>query len=231
MIKAFFLDTTALLAEYAEQIINDTPALAGVIDARSPERRRESEAGYILLLAVMRRLGISELPRVLRREGGKPYLEGCPISFSLSHRPGAALLAISDEGEVGADVEIMKDRCRIERVVERTLGKTEHIETKNLECELILCVMNERGEVKFLDDIAMYENHSLHIEQKNAADTPYLAWTLLEAALKVDGGGFADYARRAEIISSVSASHYEVRTSGDSYAVSVTADGQDIKMI
>lgn len=223
MIRAFFLDTTALCRERAEQIINETPALAGVIGTRSPERRIESEAGYILLCCVMRRLGYPELPRVLRQDGGKPYFEGCPISFSLSHRPGAAVIAISDEGEVGADVEWMRDRCRIERVAERALFGLERIETKNLACELMLCVVNECGEVEFLEDVAEYENYGLHIKQKSVADTPYLGWTLLEAALKVGGGGFADYGQRAKIISSVAASYYEVSSSGEQYAVTVAA--------
>ena len=223
MIRAFFLDTTELRADGAEKIINDTPALAGVIDARLPEKRLESAAGYILLVAVMRRLGYPALPRVLRAEGGKPYFDGCPISFSLSHRPGAALLLISDECEVGADVELISDSKRMDRIAERYLADKGFGAKSSLECDITLCTVNEAAEVEFIDSISKNEKYSLHIEQKNAPNTSYLAWTLLEAALKVDGGGFRDYGRYGEIISELSASYYEVSGMSGSYAVTLAA--------
>ena len=43
---------------------------------------------------------------VLRRhESGKPYLEGSSLKFSLSHSCGKVVCAISDDGEVGVDIE------------------------------------------------------------------------------------------------------------------------------
>ena len=43
---------------------------------------------------------------VLRRhESGKPYLEGSSLKFSLSHSCGKVACAISDNGEVGVDIE------------------------------------------------------------------------------------------------------------------------------
>ena len=223
MIRAFFADTAALRPERAEEIISHTPALAGVIDARLPERRLESAAGYILLAAVMSRLGYSELPRVLRAEGGKPYFADCPVRFSLSHRPGAALLLVSDECEVGADVEIIADDSRMARLAERYLvGKTLSTK-KSLECDITLCTVNERAEVVFIDCAPKNEKHSLHIERKSAPDMPYLAWTLLEAALKVGGGGFGDLSRFGEIISTLSAAYFVVSTPSESWAVSLAA--------
>ncbi|MFA5901317.1 MAG: hypothetical protein WC829_19620, partial [Hyphomicrobium sp.] len=41
----------------------------------------------------------------VRDAGGKPRLPGAPITFSLSHAPGVALLGVSRRGWIGVDVE------------------------------------------------------------------------------------------------------------------------------
>lgn len=46
---------------------------------------------------------------ILRTENGKPYLEGDPLFFSVSHSRGRALIAISDK-PVGADLEAVTER-------------------------------------------------------------------------------------------------------------------------
>jgi 4'-phosphopantetheinyl transferase len=40
-----------------------------------------------------------------RTPHGKPYLDGAPLRFSLSHAPGVALLALAPADPVGADIE------------------------------------------------------------------------------------------------------------------------------
>ena len=40
-----------------------------------------------------------------RREGGKPYFQGSILKFSISHSDGIIACAISDNGEVGIDIE------------------------------------------------------------------------------------------------------------------------------
>lgn len=47
--------------------------------------------------------------RILRNGNGKPYLEGDPLFFSISHSANKALIAICDK-PVGADMEILADR-------------------------------------------------------------------------------------------------------------------------
>lgn len=44
-------------------------------------------------------------------EFGKPYIERCPLKFSISHSGSIALLATAD-CEVGCDVQIMKEQPR-----------------------------------------------------------------------------------------------------------------------
>lgn len=47
--------------------------------------------------------------KILRSENGKPYIEGDPLFFSLSHSRGKALIAICDR-PVGADLEVITQR-------------------------------------------------------------------------------------------------------------------------
>jgi 4'-phosphopantetheinyl transferase len=43
-----------------------------------------------------------------RSDRGKPRLQGAPLSFSLSHAPGLALIGISRQGSIGVDIERMR---------------------------------------------------------------------------------------------------------------------------
>lgn len=83
------------------------------------DAKKQSQAGRDLLDFVLREyyhIGAYELKRT---ELGKPYIEGEPVHFNLSHSGGVAVLAVSD-GPVGVDVEPMRD-IRPE-VIKRYMG-------------------------------------------------------------------------------------------------------------
>lgn len=61
--------------------------------------------------AVHRVWGWSGLPQVVRSERGKPLFERMNCHwFSLSHSGGYALCALSDDGPVGVDIELVRPR-------------------------------------------------------------------------------------------------------------------------
>lgn len=60
---------------------------------------------------------LSQPFEILKTENGKPYIEGNPLYFSLSHSGNCGVIAIADR-PVGADIEIFADRLRIS-VIER----------------------------------------------------------------------------------------------------------------
>ena len=67
-----------------------------------------SQARELLALAVQEAWGLSPLPEIARREGGKPFFpkyEG--LHFNLSHSGGLALCAL-DTAPVGADIQVVK---------------------------------------------------------------------------------------------------------------------------
>lgn len=51
-------------------------------------------------------------PEILRTENGKPYIEGNPLFFSISHSGAHGIIAISDK-PVGVDLEIFKGKDRL----------------------------------------------------------------------------------------------------------------------
>ena len=55
--------------------------------------------------------GWRELPEIARSPRGKPFFPGWPgRGLSLSHSGGLALCALSDDGPVGADIEVVRPR-------------------------------------------------------------------------------------------------------------------------
>ena len=58
-------------------------------------------AAYLNILPAEIKFGVTDL--------GKPYIENIDLFFNVSHSKNQALLAISKDGEVGVDIEYMKD--------------------------------------------------------------------------------------------------------------------------
>ena len=68
-----------------------------------------SQARDLLALAVRETWGLSPLPEIARREGGKPYFPGHEgLHFNLSHSGDLALCAL-DSAPVGVDVQIVRE--------------------------------------------------------------------------------------------------------------------------
>ena len=60
---------------------------------------------------------------ILRDEYGKPYLPGHAVHFNLSHSGGLVLLAVSELGEIGCDVEDATRTVRNPEAVRRKIAQ------------------------------------------------------------------------------------------------------------
>ncbi len=80
--------------------------LAQLSSSRSPQKRRQGIGAELLLIHALRSWkGDFPLPPMLEtKPGGKPFLSGTPIHFSLSHSGEIAACALCD-APVGIDVE------------------------------------------------------------------------------------------------------------------------------
>ena len=72
--------------------------------------RRDWRASHIALRILIERwLGPEVRAKPFSiRPGGRPELDGAPISFSLSHTGGLALIALASVGPIGADLERLR---------------------------------------------------------------------------------------------------------------------------
>lgn len=107
------------------------PYVSALRRARIAKKRSDEDkllsltAGLLASLEISRRTGIPR-DRIRYTHGsfGKPYIEGSGLQFSLSHTKGAVCAAFSDDGEVGADIELRGRRVSA-RVCERVLSENE----------------------------------------------------------------------------------------------------------
>ena len=112
-------------------------------DERAADRRRTAHAALRTIIGLYLRTAPGAL-EIARHEGGKPYLASpaSPLAFNLSHSREVALLAVSAAGEVGVDIEIVREIRNLERLARRALPTAE--------CEALQAVPAARRNSAFL---------------------------------------------------------------------------------
>lgn len=102
------------------------------------------------------------------------------IQISISHSDGVSAVCISDEGEVGVDIQVEIDEERAERINKRFFSDLP-IRQSEFGVEFYYCHFNEK--YAWLEKIEMDE---ISIEK------PVSRWAYFESQLKLFGGGFKD---------------------------------------
>lgn len=100
--------------------------LPQVLAEQAPEGKRRSAwlAGRALLCHA-----VSPLPEIRFGEQGKPgFDERHTLWFNLSHSGDDIALLLSDEGEVGCDIETLRPRPQWQQLANATFTGNEHIE-------------------------------------------------------------------------------------------------------
>ena len=114
---------SSLLCEAKERFPH--PDCAEYIDALAEKSNRdsarESLAALVLLGRAAEWMGMETDELVLlRSQNGKPFFRGGEAEFSLTHSKGYVAAALSDEGEVGIDLEASEyDTDKARRLAER----------------------------------------------------------------------------------------------------------------
>lgn len=102
--------------------------LASTLADSAPQGARNASwlAGRMLLA---RALSPHPLPDIIYGEQGKPaFAEGHPLWFNLSHSGDDIALLMSDEGEVGCDIEVIRPRKNWQALANAVFSMTEHDE-------------------------------------------------------------------------------------------------------
>lgn len=157
----------AEVSEYIEKTKNDSA-------------RAERSLAYTTLLCALRAFFDIDGARVERSEHGKPYLVGENVHISISHSDGAIAVCLSDEGEVGVDIQVEIDESRAERLKNRFFSDLD-VRNDNLGIKYYFCKISENE--------AIIES----IDRPKIADDSFTAkWAYAEALMKLHGRGFSD---------------------------------------
>ncbi len=96
---------------------------ARALQISNPEVRRQFAFGRFLLWRMLEELGVPRRP-LEKHPLGKPYLQGRPIDFNLSHTRGGVAVLLG-RGDLGVDVERADRRVDVERVGIRSFTHSE----------------------------------------------------------------------------------------------------------
>ncbi|MDU1059539.1 MAG: 4'-phosphopantetheinyl transferase AcpT [Leclercia adecarboxylata] len=102
--------------------------LASALAEQAPEGARRTPwlAGRTLLA---RALSPSPVPEIVFGEQGKPaFVDAHPYWFNLSHSGDDIALLLSDEGEVGCDIEVIRPRDNWQALANAVFSVAEHDE-------------------------------------------------------------------------------------------------------
>ena len=134
------------------------------------------------------------------------------IEFSISHGGALLVIAVSDEGACGVDIELCDSRPH-KGVEKRFLsGFAPNVRSFSDGCAfLIKKELNGGGRVT-----------KIALREPSFEYDFYTRWTALEAILKMSGDGLASYSRAKELLSSAKLSSGEYETEkGEKYIITL----------
>ncbi len=183
-------------------------------NASLKEARR---AVYSLLMFSLRELFQIEEAEICRKENGKPYVACAEtekkLFISLSHTADLCAVSISDEGEVGADIEIEADETRAQRL-ERRFAKNICAPKKYLKENLLFFKEGRLSPIPPRD-----------MEFACDGDFGFTdRWVLCEAALKCDGRGLCAINEVNTLFLKYDFIHTKLKFNGRQYSLAVAMD-------
>ncbi|MBO5907537.1 MAG: hypothetical protein J6Q85_05260 [Clostridia bacterium] len=236
MIKLVFVNESCQNSAFFKKIRENSAFSEHINKPLSHKVKKDRELAYGALSYLLSKLFLIDEPRV--DFDRKPTLLNKlsnKLAFNISHTDGAVVVAITDEYEsVGVDVEGLIQPERARRISERLLTDKETNKDDLLLFQSIeLAALYYNGEELVLKEVNRRqsaekkptENTKISIKEidKNESD-PYLAtegYTLLEATLKCDGGGFASLKRYGEIKACCKSASLWFLISGREYSLSL----------
>lgn len=184
-----------------------------IFDSKNPEVCRERFAAYSLLFSAAERFFGVRIKEILRGERGKPYVSKYDgdgkIFFSISHSDGLCAVTVSDEGEVGVDIQSEPNPDTAKRLYGKYFEGISFEQAEPFSEITVACPI-DGGDFDFsksLDENFGVSN--LKNAEKNE-DTDLLtkkfleAWTISEALLKLGGVGFSEIGKLGSYLTSKS---------------------------
>jgi len=173
----------ALEGEERQRPRLDEDDLRHIGDVNHAQLRRQRRLATIALrVAIGAFTGNDSLARapIVRLPGGKPVLPGLPVSFSISHAAGRALIALTSGAPVGVDIE-----------PQRSLRMSPARQAALIEAARVLPLVPRASTLQTLPS-----DHEAPVQ----SDPVLSAWVRLEALAKLDGMGMARLLTHAGVL-------------------------------
>lgn len=157
---------------------------------RNENKITERTLAYTTLLCSLDRFFSVKEPVIDRNHNGKPALLNCDIHISISHCDGVAVTALTDDGEIGVDIQSVIDEDKAKRLEERFLSG---ISVKQNEVNI------KYFSVAFTDKGACFNE----ILTENDETIDFLSkWVYTESVIKAFGLSFSDISKINDLSSS-----------------------------
>lgn len=168
-------------------------------NGKSEKNKSERFAAYSTLFFALFTLYEKKNLKLCRTESGKPYLEendkASKIKISISHTDGAVAVALSDEYEIGVDIQSVIDENRVERL-EKRFFQSINIKEENIHQKILYLNPYRESDIIFEE-----------IEEVEKKISPFTRkWAYCESLMKCDGGGFASIEKISSIQKEITAS-------------------------
>ncbi len=218
------------------EVISNVPKF----DAENKRVRTEHTAAYISLSYLLKKfLGI-DMPKVKYNKKSKPYFTNNDVKceFNISHSENFVVLALSFIGEneqgkfdtppsVGVDIEPVMTPKRKEAIEARYLSKLDfsplEVNSEILPTYIHLSI-NECGKVSEVPGkytVCSVNKKSIITNENYNVDSATARFTVLEAALKAEGGGFSSLSRFFDILSHTRTTTIKLTGEKPEYYISV----------
>lgn len=149
-------------------------------NSKSKKTKLERLAAYTTLLCSLKKFFSIEQIEIEKNKNGKPYLDKENVFFSISHSDNLAVIALSDEGEIGVDAQSFVDENKANRLEKRFLSD---IKIKNNQVEMKIFYFDFSG------DKPIFIEKNLDIDR----DDDFLSkWVYSESVIKYWGTNFSD---------------------------------------
>ena len=209
-----------------------------IYKTKNSDRRSERIAAYSLLCYTVKHFFGYDVSEIERNSYGKPYFKATEAAkklyFNISHSKDFCAILISDEGEVGIDIQAMPNTETAERLSKRYLNEVDfnlisgnylNGDHRNIEYYLtspdtmgfslqrvnVDNITHRAEDIKFLNSDK--SEKSLTFSEK---------WALCEAALKCYGTGFSDLGKINEYFPALFCRVFSFCSSGTSYSLAVS---------
>ena len=170
----------SLLYKEIEEYINSV---------NNKDAREERKLAYTTLLCALKSFYNIEKPHISFTEHGKPYFKECGVFFSISHSDSTVAVCLSDDCEVGIDLQAEIDPL-IAKKLEKRFFPGLNVKNESLGVEYYYCnPLNDEVEIC-----------SISLPNFQADKTNYSAkWVSAESIMKLTGRGFADADRVSDL--------------------------------